>query len=267
MSSLKFSVQKKQHRERAQPHARRKWGLLEKHKDYVLRARDYHAKEARIKILREKAQSRNPDEFYHAMSSSKTDARGIKQKDRQSSAVLSHDEVKLLKTQDEGYLITMITQEKSKVSRLQDRLAFIKDESGQSSEQAKISDDLTDLDYSDLESDGDGDHKNKTKRRLQSDKKLTNTSGKHLVFADTLEEALTPERSLPNKSPELNSELSKMQKLLIRELTDRKQRIQQLEKVLQEVQLQRQLMTNGPKKKIVKSDGSVTWKWKPQRKR
>ncbi|KAK9240288.1 small-subunit processome [Lipomyces kononenkoae] len=266
MSSLKFSVQKQQHRERAQPHARRKWGLLEKHKDYVLRARDYHAKEARIKTLREKVQSRNPDEFYHAMVSSKTDARGIKKQDRQTSVVLSLDEVKLLKTQDEGYLITLITQEKAKISRLQDRLAFIKDESVES-ELAKPSEDPSDLDYSDLDSDGDENRKRKPKKRLQSGKKSSNTTGKHLVFADTLEDALAHDGSLPSGAPELNSELSRMHKLLIRELADRKQRVQQLEKVLQEVQLQRQLMTNGPKKKIVKSDGSVTWKWKPQRKR
>ncbi|KAK9390562.1 small-subunit processome [Lipomyces mesembrius] len=266
MSSLKFSVQKKQHRERAQPHARRKWGLLEKHKDYVLRARDYHTKEARIKALREKAQSRNPDEFYHGMVSSKTNARGIKQQDRETSVVLSHEEVKLLKTQDEGYLVTMITQEKAKVSRLQDRLAFIKNEFV-TSEPNKPSDDLTDFDYSDFESDEDGSGKNKVKKRLERGKKKSNGNGKHLVFADRIDQALSHDESLPRPATELNSEPSKTHGLLIMELSDRKERIQQLENVLHEVQLQRQLMSNGPKKKIVKSDGSVAWRWKPQRKR
>jgi hypothetical protein len=49
-------------------------GLLEKHKDYVLRARDYHRKQDRLTKLKRKAAFRNPDEFYFAMHSSKTKA-------------------------------------------------------------------------------------------------------------------------------------------------------------------------------------------------
>ncbi|KAK9320714.1 small-subunit processome [Lipomyces orientalis] len=199
------------------------------------------------------------------MVSSKTNARGIKQKDREASVVLSHDEVKLLKTQDEGYLVTMITQEKAKTLRLQDKLAFVKNEFV-SSEQEKTSDELSDLEYSEFESDDEGNSKKKKRKGLQKGTMKSNGSGKHLVFADTIKEARSHD-SLPNATPELNPQLSKSHKLLIKELTDRKERLQQLEKVLQEVQLQRQLMTNGPRKKIVKSDGSVAWKWKPQRKR
>jgi hypothetical protein len=47
-------------------------GLLEKHKDYVLRARDFQRKQGALKQLRHKAAMRNPDEFYFAMQTSKT---------------------------------------------------------------------------------------------------------------------------------------------------------------------------------------------------
>lgn len=45
---------------------------MEKKKDYVLRARDYHKKKTEITNLRRKAAFRNPDEFYFAMNKTKT---------------------------------------------------------------------------------------------------------------------------------------------------------------------------------------------------
>ena len=69
----RLDQQKRQHRERSQPANRQRLGLLEKHSDYVKRAKDYHSKEDRIKKLREKAAARNKDEFYFGMVRSKTE--------------------------------------------------------------------------------------------------------------------------------------------------------------------------------------------------
>eukprot|EP00505_MAST-04D_sp_SCG-Rhode-Island_P006464 Stramenopile-MAST_4_protein_6464 len=55
MSSLRNAVKRKTHKERAQPSKRAKFGLLEKSKDYRLRARDYRRKKGRIRVLKEKA--------------------------------------------------------------------------------------------------------------------------------------------------------------------------------------------------------------------
>ena len=68
MASLKNAIKSvtnsKAHRERAQPANRARFGLLEKKKDYVQRAKNWHKKEDRMRALQEKAALRNPDEFY-----------------------------------------------------------------------------------------------------------------------------------------------------------------------------------------------------------
>ena len=48
-SSLRNAVKRKTHKERAQPKGRKRLGLLEKHKDYVLRARDFQSRSSRAK--------------------------------------------------------------------------------------------------------------------------------------------------------------------------------------------------------------------------
>ena len=68
--SLRNAVFRREHQERSQPASRQKFGLLEKHKDYVQRAKNFNEKERRIKSLKLKAALRNPDEFYYKMNSS-----------------------------------------------------------------------------------------------------------------------------------------------------------------------------------------------------
>ena len=55
------------HKERVQPIKRRKYGLLEKHKDYKVRADNYHRKRQILKNLHRKAELKNEDEFYFSM--------------------------------------------------------------------------------------------------------------------------------------------------------------------------------------------------------
>lgn len=74
-SSLRNSLHRRNHKERSQLSNRTKLGLLEKHKDYVKRARDYHSKQDRINRLKEKAAGRNRDEFYFGMNRQKTKVR------------------------------------------------------------------------------------------------------------------------------------------------------------------------------------------------
>ncbi|CBQ68149.1 conserved hypothetical protein [Sporisorium reilianum SRZ2] len=120
-SSLRNAVQRRNHKERSQPVGRAKLGLLEKHKDYVLRAKDHHKKRDMLKRLSEKAAMRNKDEFYFGMINSST-RNGVHQHARPSEQ-LDNDVVALLKTQDVGYVRAQIIAEKKRVKGLVERIA------------------------------------------------------------------------------------------------------------------------------------------------
>ena len=122
MSSRAFRsvIKRREHLERHQPEARARFGLLEKHKDYVARAKNFHSKEARLKALRAKADNRNPDEFYFKMLSSRTKGGvfvGASERGRMSADMLA-----VLQTQDRGYVATAKAAEDARVARLQGAL-------------------------------------------------------------------------------------------------------------------------------------------------
>ncbi|KAL8493861.1 hypothetical protein ACS0TY_024867 [Phlomoides rotata] len=116
MSSLRNAIPRKAHKERAQPHSRRKYGLLEKHKDYVVRARSFHQKEQTLQKLKEKAAFRNPDEFYFKMIKTKT-FKGVHRLESEANKY-TPEELMLMKTQDIGYILQKLQSEKKKIEKL-----------------------------------------------------------------------------------------------------------------------------------------------------
>ncbi|XP_051148843.1 probable U3 small nucleolar RNA-associated protein 11 [Andrographis paniculata] len=116
MSSLRNAIPRKAHKERAQPHSRRKYGLLEKHKDYVQRARAYQQKQQTLQKLKEKAAFRNPDEFYFKMIKTKT-VGGVHRLQGESNKY-TPEEIMLMKTQDIGYIMQKLQSEKKKIEKL-----------------------------------------------------------------------------------------------------------------------------------------------------
>jgi hypothetical protein len=120
---MRNAVQRRNHKERAQPVEHEKWGLLEKRKDYKLRAADHKQKKQKLKLLSEKARDRNPDEFSFKMLSSKVDKQGKKMADR-GNVALSMDVVKLLKTQDAGYIRTMLQMVRKEREELEQKLVL-----------------------------------------------------------------------------------------------------------------------------------------------
>eukprot|EP00245_Coleochaete_scutata_P010506 TRINITY_DN3694_c0_g1_i1.p1 TRINITY_DN3694_c0_g1~~TRINITY_DN3694_c0_g1_i1.p1 ORF type:complete len:229 (-),score=55.77 TRINITY_DN3694_c0_g1_i1:234-920(-) len=124
MSSLRNAVKRKTHKERAQPSERRRFGLLEKHKDYVLRARDYHRKEDAIQLLKEKAAFRNPDEFYFKMQNTRTKD-GVHIGRSNEANKYTPDQLLLMKTQDVRYVVSKAQSEAKKVERLQAALHLV----------------------------------------------------------------------------------------------------------------------------------------------
>ncbi|GAB7366800.1 hypothetical protein MBLNU230_g0752t1 [Neophaeotheca triangularis] len=123
MSSMRNAVQRRNHRERAQPEERKKWGLLEKHSDYSARARDHNTKKRKIRALQAKAADRNEDEFYFGMVNSETKG-GVKvaKRGEENSGgggkALGTEVVKLMKTQDAGYLRTVLQKTRRERERV-----------------------------------------------------------------------------------------------------------------------------------------------------
>ncbi|KAH7239319.1 small-subunit processome [Fusarium tricinctum] len=132
MSSMRNAVARRPHRERAQPLERRRLGLLEKHKDYSLRAKDFNKKKKQLKNLRDKASERNEDEFYFGMLSRNGPGSRIQDGKRWSGTVhgdrgnkvMDVDTVRLLKTQDIGYIRTMRQVVAKEVARLEEQVVL-----------------------------------------------------------------------------------------------------------------------------------------------
>ncbi|XP_057547542.1 probable U3 small nucleolar RNA-associated protein 11 isoform X2 [Amaranthus tricolor] len=116
MSSIRNAIPKRTYKERSQPASRKKFGFLEKHKDYVIRAREYHKKEETLRILKEKAANRNPDEFYFGMIRTKT-INGVHRPESEANKY-TPEELSLMKTQDIGYVLQKLQIEKKKVEKL-----------------------------------------------------------------------------------------------------------------------------------------------------
>uniref|UniRef100_A0A3Q0SQ48 U3 small nucleolar RNA-associated protein 11 n=1 Tax=Amphilophus citrinellus TaxID=61819 RepID=A0A3Q0SQ48_AMPCI len=106
MSSFRKALKSRQrnHHERSQPGFRKHLGLLEKKKDYKLRADDYHKKQNTLAALRKKALEKNPDEFYFKMISSPLqDGVHIIKKPKEVEQV-TEEQKKVMRTQDIKYV-------------------------------------------------------------------------------------------------------------------------------------------------------------------
>ncbi|KAF7852558.1 hypothetical protein EAF04_010959 [Stromatinia cepivora] len=161
------------YKERSQPEERKRWGLLEKHKDYSARARDFNKKKAKLKALKQKVLEKNPDEFYFGMVNKKGPVKtgkkytGTVNGDRDNQ-VLNQDAVRLFKTQDLGYVRTMRNKALKEVEELQKRtvgikgrgkkIVFVEDEEEQ---KEKVGEDVSDMDMDmdmDFDIDEDDEH-------------------------------------------------------------------------------------------------------------
>ncbi|GJP38817.1 hypothetical protein CLOM_g23226 [Closterium sp. NIES-68] len=212
MSSLRNVVKRKAHKERAQPLARRRLGLLEKHKDYVLRARDFHRKEDAIRLMREKAAMRNPDEFYFKMEHTRLH-KG--RHTRVEKDEWTEEEVRLMATQDMGYIRTKWRAEQQKVERLQASLHRV-----------------------------DEPHRNQHLVFAHSDDSAS-TPSKHQRRSSSPQREATP----PPVTKPLNTRLNRHREALYAELKERKQRARRLHAMLDEMVLKQQRMADGQQKK------------------
>jgi U3 small nucleolar RNA-associated protein 11 len=120
---LRNVVHRRNHKERSQPANRSKFGLLEKHKDYIQRAKDHNVKKQRIQRLAQKASLRNPDEFNFGMirGASNDLLKGglhVARRRGGDSEPMDNDLVAILKSQDLSYVRNVIRGEERKIEEL-----------------------------------------------------------------------------------------------------------------------------------------------------
>ena len=250
MAKLVHNVQKKQHRERGQISSRARFGLLEKKKDYKLRSANFHKNQAKLKILKEKAKEHNDDEFYHSMKNKTTNENGILIQKRQFTDNLSNDEVLLMKGQDLNYINMISSKDNKKILKSLENPNLFKSNGKHTVfvEEKNQFDNFQPEEYFQTSKELLGRRENRLKiQQLIED----NDDDDITIDNDTTDQL---ENSLAEKKKELDL------------LKQRLERENQLSIVKTKLQLQRELMKPGSKKKLVK-DGKVVFKWKQQRKK
>ncbi|CAB4257152.1 similar to Saccharomyces cerevisiae YKL099C UTP11 Subunit of U3-containing Small Subunit (SSU) processome complex involved in production of 18S rRNA and assembly of small ribosomal subunit [Maudiozyma barnettii] len=252
MAKLVHDVQKRQHRERSQVTSRARLGFLEKHKDYVKRAQDYHKKQNTLKVLKTRAKERNPDEFYYGMNSRKVDSKGLlitSRRGEDEDESLSMDQVKLLKSQDSNYVRTMRQQELNQLKKKTNKLMF--QASGKHTVFTENREERDNFDAAEF-FDTTDDMLNRRENRLTKDQLTMSLTKASLDAVDSI----MPKESLDKK---------KVKKFKI--VKQHIERENKLKEVQRRMDMQREVMKNGSKKKIVDKKGNVSFKWKKQRKR
>ncbi|KAJ2004496.1 hypothetical protein GGI04_002218 [Coemansia thaxteri] len=244
VSSLRKFAPRREHKERGQIASRKKLGFLEKHKDYVLRARDYNEKQRQLKRLRERAAARNPDEFYFNMERSQMQD-GVHVEDRKQA--LSADIQKLMDTQDVTYVKMQRDINKRKIEKLQQELHIIDD--AQASHTVFVD----------------------TKQMVREF-----DPAKHF---DTPEEFVARKHNRPTVQVLEAAEIDRphenhlkravaVREARLLELKDRLGREDQLNRAESEMLLRRALKEKGKKKKVGKDRlGLAVYKWKAERKK
>ncbi|KAJ7651722.1 small-subunit processome [Mycena polygramma] len=285
--TLRNSIHRRNHKERSQLAHRARLGILEKHADYVKRARDYHSKQDRLTRLKQKVAERNKDEFYFSMSKQASKG-GLHITDR-GNVALPQDIVKVLKTQDENYVRTMRTAGLKKIDKLKAQLMAMADLMKPGSLENDA--DTEDLDADEIET--------LQAAGILSKRKGKGRTPKHIVFVEDEDEARqyasssqttlvvptsTPaadepmdldlgwkvpikksrkSASAPAQDAQAVAEIlsderrelaSANRKRLLKELSARLFRDTQLRYAEREFELQRQMMGKGARKKIAGDD-------------
>lgn len=252
VSSLRKFAPRREHKERGQLASRKRLGFLEKHKDYVLRAQDYNEKQRQLKRLRERAASRNPDEFYFNMERSQMKD-GVHVEDRREA--LTPEMQKLIDTQDVTYVKMQRDINRNKIEKLKEELHI-----------------LADQNYKDDESN--------SRHTVFVDSKEEVASFDVAKHFDTSKEfvdrkhnrprvaVLEAEDEIVRPSEEVLVRAVKTREARLQELKDRLEREEQLNRAESELLIRRGLKEKGKKKKVGKDRlGLAIYKWKNDRKK
>lgn len=248
---MRNAVKRITHKERAQPAQRKKLGLLEKHKDYIVRAKQHHKKRDYMKALKSKAADKNADEFYFKMHN--TEVKGGIHKDIDNGS-LDHETVRLLKTQDLGYLVHKAAKDTRKIEKLKNNLHMIGDETPKTHKIfVETAEEVEEFDL--------GEHFDTAPelvdRAYNRPRKETLAKG---IYAGSKDEGTHITRKRVRRALEEKEKSYD-------ELNKRIKRADKLKVTAQCLLLQRHLMGKGTKKKLANAeDGKpAVFKWKRQR--
>lgn len=248
MSSLRNAVKRREHKERGQLQERRKLGLLEKHKDYVQRARDYNKKQRRLQQMQLKAAFRNPDEFYFSMASARTEG-GVHVSTNNHAEQLTPEALKLLKTQDLAYVQMKRAVDLRKAEKLTAGLHFL--EAPKGNKHTVFVDDDEQLERFDL-----AEHFDTAPELVDR------------AFNRPRKDALkTMKMTSAPANPAAVRKLRKERDGVYRELNERLERASKLSRMGAKLDLERKVQTKGKKMKVKDAaDGlPAVYKWKQQR--
>lgn len=189
-NSLRHVVRRREHRERAQPAARAaRFGLLEKHKDYKLRANDYHRKEDALRVLKEKAAFKNDDEFYRNMHSAQTKG-GVHSLTRSND--IAPKTLALMKAQDAAYLQMQRSADQTRINKAKKNLHFLmeddEDEQAQESKAKRKTEDDDDEDDDDDNEDEEEEESGPAPKKSRTGTGAAPSAirSRHVIFVDSV---------------------------------------------------------------------------------
>ncbi|XP_012680394.1 probable U3 small nucleolar RNA-associated protein 11 [Clupea harengus] len=151
MSSFRKALKSRQrdHKERSQLNFRKHLGLLEKKKDYKLRADDYHKKQNTLNAMRKRAMDKNPDEFYFKMINSQLKD-GVHVDKKKEEEEVTDEQKKVMRTQDIKYVEMKRVSEAKKIERLKSGLHLLDAEGKQNNQQTFFVDTKEEVEAFDL---------------------------------------------------------------------------------------------------------------------
>ncbi|CAH0485403.1 unnamed protein product [Peronospora farinosa] len=248
MSSLRNVVKRREHKERGQLHERRKLGLLEKHKDYVKRARDYNQKQKRLTTLRLKAALRNPDEFNRRMAITRTED-GVHVSTHNHMKQLDTESLRTLKTQDLAYLHMKRAMDLRKAEKLNRGLHFV--DAPKSNKHIVFVDHQQEVDTFDVA------------QHFDTAPELVDRAFNRIRKRD-LETAELPDFAI-NRKQKYNMQVEK--DAMYRELRDRLARAKKIGLMSTKLDLERKVQAKGKKMKVKNAENglSAVYRWKQQR--
>ncbi|KAJ1960788.1 hypothetical protein GGI12_003613 [Dipsacomyces acuminosporus] len=248
VSSLRKFAPRREHKERGQIAGRKHLGMLEKHKDYVLRAKDYSQKQKQLKRLRERAAARNPDEFYFNMERAQMkDGQHIEERNE----IITPEMQRLMDTQDITYVKTQRDINRRKIEKLKSALHIL----NQPQNGANPKHTIFVEDEEQVQSFDAAKHFNTLPEFVHR------AHNRPTIESLDNEEIQRPDAQTLKKA-------SKARNATLRELKDRLMREEQLKRAESEMLIRRALKSKEEKKKVGTDRlGLAVYKWKAERKK